>query len=118
PETETVADRAAREIVQQVSGWFGVYMGGAWISEMSAIVARAIEESRQWIPVEEKLPEFTKEWKDGRNKFKESDPILVHDSSRGRVVAFYYGSKTWSESSGDKLRHVTHWQSIADPPKG
>jgi len=72
-------------------------------AELERIVARAIEESRQWISVEEKLPEL------------QHSVLVWHEPTRRRFVAQRLRD-TWYEANGPTTG-VTHWQPIAAEPK-
>ena len=83
---------------------------------------------REWIPVEEKLPELHDESFETEDEilyYKVSDPVLVVYNYDNQIVAIYemdkdedgdYTFEGWM-ANGDILHSVTHWMPLPQLPK-
>jgi hypothetical protein len=77
---------------------------------------RAVEagySKQEWISVEERLPSEDEQ----RDEYEELVPFLVVERDTKYPYRAFYDGNEWGDGLM-KIRGITHWMPLPDPPKG
>lgn len=97
------------------------------IDELFLEKCREVEElkrkvkKREWIPVEQRLPELHKEQINGGDYVMISDPVLATDGNAVAVLQYEIDDESvsgWVYDGMECERKITHWMPMPDPYRG
>lgn len=78
----------------------------------------ALRKEREWIPVEQQLPEMHKECIGGSDYVMISDPVLATDGNVVTVLRYEIDDESisgWVYDGIECERNITHWMPLPDP---